>query len=123
MAMFSAVAQVRYISHNPVPRWKNPSARSPSTPRSRPPRAPTGTRPSDRAGCAAAGVANRLAKNSLTYTQVRPMNRPATGASWALKNTTMPNAERLVNATDMNALGRGSPPSILPMPSAHQCTP
>ncbi len=33
-AKFSAVANVRYISQRPVPRWKNPSTRAPSdTPR------------------------------------------------------------------------------------------
>jgi hypothetical protein len=123
--MLSTVAQVRYISHSPVPRWKNPSARSPTAPRSRRLCEPTGsrTRPSARAASTPAGVAYRLAKNSLTYTQVSPMNSPATGASCALKNTTIANAEMLMNATDMNALGRGSPPRALPMPSAHQCTP
>lgn len=51
------------------------------------------------------------------------MNSPATGASRTRKNTTIPSADMIVNAIDMNALGRGSPPKALPMPSAHQCTP
>ena len=79
--------------------WKKPSARSPVAARALPPLEPPRL---VRAGSA---------------------TRPATGASCALKKTTIPSADRMVKAIDINPFGRASPPMSRPIPSAHQCTP
>jgi hypothetical protein len=77
---FSATANTRYISHNPVPRRNKPSARSAGPP-----------------GLGRSGW--RLATKSAAYTQARSMNTPPTGSSPTVKKTMIPRIEMSRNAT------------------------
>jgi hypothetical protein len=48
------------------------------------------------------------------------MKRTPTGSSWALKKTMIPSTERKVKGTDINPVGRGSPPNVRAIPIANQ---
>src|SRR4051795_10781364 len=101
--MLSTAAVVRYMSHTPTTMWVRPSSR-PQT-------------------AEAMRGEPKLAKNSQTYTAKSPTNNPPTGLSCAPKKTTAPSADSTKNGIAMNEFGRGSPPNVLLIPSAHQCTP
>jgi hypothetical protein len=94
-----AAANIRYISHVPVTRWKNPFA------------------------LVHVPDLRRLAGISVIYTRASNTNSIPTGLSPPLKNTNAPVILIHRNAIAIYPSTVGSPPTYLLIPSANQCTP